>query len=109
MEFNLAEKLALIKALDEIILADGQVRSAEVRLMQKLSGMLGFSMELVHEARRVDARECMSILRAMPDKKKHALGVMLSEVANADGAVDERELRLVTGILDAAGLDTPSF
>ena len=109
MEFNLAEKLALIKALDEIILADGQVRPGEVRLMQKLSLIMDFSMDLVEEAREVDARECMSILRAMPRNKKHALGIILSEAANADGAVDEKEVRLVTGILDAAGIDTPSF
>jgi uncharacterized tellurite resistance protein B-like protein len=48
----------------------------------------------------------MSILKAMPAGKKHALTVLLSEVANADGNVDERELKLITGILDAVGIDS---
>lgn len=106
MEFNLAEKLAIIKALDEVILADGHVKTGEVRIINKLASVLGFSMELMEEARRVDARECMSILKAMPFGKKHALTVLLSEVANADGSVDERELKLISGILEAAGIDT---
>jgi uncharacterized tellurite resistance protein B-like protein len=106
MEFNLAEKLAIVKALDEVILADGNVKAGEVRIVNKLTSVLGFSMALIEEARRVDARECMSILKAMPAGKKHALTVLLSEVANADGNVDERELKLITGILDAVGIDS---
>jgi uncharacterized tellurite resistance protein B-like protein len=106
MEFNLAEKLAIIKALDEVILADGNVKAGEVRIIDKLTLVLGFPREYIQEARRVDARECMSILKAMPASKKHALTVLLSEVANADGSVDDRELKLITGILEAAGIDS---
>lgn len=109
MEFNLAEKLAVVKAIDEVILADGHVKTGEVRIMHKLAAIMGFSMDLVQKAREIDARECMSILKAMPNNKKHALSVMLSEAANADGNVDERELRLIMGILEAAGINTEFF
>ncbi len=105
MEFNLAEKLAIVKAIDEVILADGQVRMGEIRIMNKLSGILDFNMELIQDARDIDARECMSILRSMPINKKHALSVLLSEAANADGSVNEKELRLIMGILEALDRD----
>lgn len=105
MEFNLAEKLAIVKAIDEVILSDGQVKMGEIRIMNKLSGILDFNMDLIQNARNIDARECMSILRSMPNKKKHALTVLLSEAANADGSVNEKELSLIMGILEAMDSD----
>ena len=101
MVFNLAEKLAIVKAIDEVILADGHLKMGEIRIMNKISGILDFNMDLIREAREIDARECMSILKAMHRSKKHALSVLLSEAANADGSVNERELNLIMGILEA--------
>lgn len=106
MEYNLAEKLAIIKAIDEVIMADGKVKPGEVTIMTKLAGIMRFDMGMLQEARRIDARECMSILKTMPPNKKHALNIMLTEAANADGRVDEKELRLIKGILETAGIET---
>lgn len=108
MQFNLAEKLAIVKAIDEVILADGHVKMGEIRIMNKLSSILDFNMDLIQDAREIDARECMSILRSMPGNKRHALTVLLSEAANADGNVDERELSLIMGILEALEKGPPT-
>ena len=63
---------------------------------------------LIEEARKITAKECMQVLKAMPENKKHALGVMLSEMANADGEFSEDEYRLVFNILLEAGIDIES-
>jgi len=107
MEFNLAEKLAIVKAIDEVILSDGQIKESEIRIMNKLSYILDFHMDLIQDARKVDARECMSVLRALPKNKQHALWVLLAEAANADGSVTDEEQRLILGILEAAGIESP--
>jgi uncharacterized tellurite resistance protein B-like protein len=44
----------------------------------------------------------------MPENKKHALGVMLSEMANADGEFNEDEYRLIFNLLLEAGIDIES-
>ncbi len=106
MKFNLVEKLAIIKAIDEVIMADGKVKPGEVTLMSKLAGILRFDMGMLQEARKTDAKECISILKSMPQTKKHALKVMLTEAANADKEVDEKELLLIQGILKAAGMES---
>ncbi len=36
MDYNLAEKLAIIKAIEEVILADGQIENAELDFMTLL-------------------------------------------------------------------------
>ncbi len=105
MKFNLAEKLAIVKAIDEVILVDGKVDKREIDFLAQLMDILKFDRVLIEEARKITAKECMQVLKAMPDNKKTALGVMLSEMANADGEFNEDEYRLIFNLLLEAGID----
>ncbi len=105
MKYNLAEKLAIVKAIDEVIRVDGQVDPGEIELLRQLMTVLKFDRALVEEARNITAKECMMILKGMPDKKKHALAVMLNEMANADGNFNEKEYQLIFNILMEAGIE----
>lgn len=109
MEFNLAEKLAIVKAVDEVILVDGRVRQEEVEFLSQLMTILKFDRALVEEAREITAKECMMILKGMTDKKKQALAVLLNEMANADGEFNKDEYRLIFNILMEAGIDVDSL
>jgi uncharacterized tellurite resistance protein B-like protein len=104
MTFNLAEKLAIIKAIDEVVLVDGQVNQGEISFMRGLMGVLKIDQNLIPEARKITGKEGLLILKAMPDNKKQALAVILQEMANADGRVDEREIDLILSIFSAAGI-----
>ena len=109
MDFNLAEKLAIVKAVDEVILVDGKVRKEEIDFLAQLMTILKFDRNLVEEAREITAKECMMILKGMSDKKKNALAVLLNEMANADGEFSKDEFRLIFNILLEAGIDIDSF
>ena len=54
MEFNLAEKLAIVKAIDEVILADGYVSQSEVLLLRELTKILKFESGLYNSKRFAD-------------------------------------------------------
>lgn len=105
MDFNLAEQLAVLKALDEIILSDSKVYEGEAQFITQLSAVLGFSMNLIPEARDIEPGEALAILQNMSPNKKRALAVMLNEAASSDGRVDEEELRLIYGIFREVGID----
>ena len=105
MNYNLAEKLAIIKAIDEVIIIDGRVDKKEISFLNKILGILKFDRSLVEEAREISAREAISIMASMPDAKKHALKVILNETASADGVISEEEVSLISRILLAAGID----
>ena len=109
MDFNLAEKLAIVKAVDEVILVDGRVRKEEVDFLSQLMTILKFDRTLVEEAREITAKECMMILKGMSNKKKNALAVLLNEMANADGEFSQEEFRLIFNILLEAGIDIDNF
>ena len=109
MDYNLAEKLAILKAIDEVLTIDDRVYEGEVFFIQQLSSVLKFKMDMIPEARETDAAEAMAILRAMPEPKKHALARLLNEAANADGRVAEQEIKLIYRILSDIGVELDYF
>ncbi len=104
MEFNLAEKLALVKAVDEVIYVDGKVDAEEMDFMTQVMDILNFDRKLVEEARKITAKECLSILKGMTYEKKQALSELLNEMANADGEFNKDEYRLIFNILHEVGI-----
>lgn len=105
MKFNLIEKLAVIKAIDEVIQLDEELRPGELSYMEQLAQSLDFDLELVLEARDTEASEALAVLRAMPPEKQQALVRMMTEAANADGDVDEKEIRFIYRVFSAAGIE----
>jgi len=103
MEYNLAEKLAIIKAIEEVILADGQIENAELDFMTQLMQILRFDNSLIKESRDITNKQYKSILKEMPNNKKHALTVILNEMGSADGKLNKKERNLIANILKKAG------
>ena len=104
MEFNLAEKLALAKAIDEVIYVDGKVNTEEMDFMTQLMDSLKFDRLLVEEARKISAKECLSILKGMTYEKKQALSELMNEMANVDGEFNKDEYRLIFNLLHEVGI-----
>lgn len=105
MEFNLIEKLAVLKAIDEVIQMDDKVKRGEVRFMDRLAEALDFEAELILEARKVEPAEAIGVLKAMPEPQKQALARLMNQAANADGEVDEQEIQFIYRVFSAAGID----
>lgn len=104
MEFNLAEKIAIVKAIDEVILADGYASQSELIFLAQLMEILKFDSALIDEARKTTGNEGLSIIKAMPENKKTTLVVLLQEMAKADGKVDDREIDLIQNIISHIGV-----
>ena len=105
MEFNLAEKLGILKAIDQVIMADDNIYEGEALFVSQLSNVMGFSAEIFRKAREVELEEALAILVVMPPDKKEALAIILNEAANADGRVGEEELKIIYSIFKRIGID----
>ena len=105
MEFNLAEKLGILKAIDQVIMADDNIYEGEAIFVSQLSNVVGFSAEIYKKAREVELEEAMAILEFMSRDKKEALAIMLNEAANADGRVGEDELKTIYRIFTRIGIN----
>lgn len=105
MRFNLIEKLAILKAIDEVIQMDEEIKSGEVKFMERLAEVLEFEPDLITEAREVEPAEAIAVLKVMPSPHKQTLARLMNEAANSDGEVDEREIQFIYRVFSAAGID----
>lgn len=105
LEFSLAEKLSIIRILEDVIEADGRIDNREVDLMRQLSYFLNFDMSLVQEARKMAKKEALLILSGMSKGKRQSLGLTLKEMAGSDGKITEEELMTLYSIFKDAQIN----
>ena len=105
MEFNLAEKLAIVKAIDQVILADGHIEEEEILYLNQVMNVLEIDLSFVQEARKFNTIQARVILQKMSNHKKSLLLIMLREMANADDNIDRKEIELINSIFSNSGVD----
>lgn len=101
--FSLAEKFAIVKALDALILADGIVHDDEINKLTELMKRIDFDSNFIVQARNIATKQCALVLEAMHSNKKVALAGILEEMAIADGFVHKKESDMITVILSRIG------
>ncbi len=106
MELNIIEKLAVIKAVDEVIRMDDMLDVGELDYLTQLAEVLDFDVDLLLQARDVEAVEAIAVIRVMSEPKKAFLMRSMTEAANADGVVDEAEIQFIYRVLAAAGISS---
>jgi uncharacterized tellurite resistance protein B-like protein len=105
MNFTLTEKLAIVKALSEIIAADGKIDPSEINYLVHLGRVIGFEPSILNSAKEMNLKEAVTALSGMSDEKRAALAVMMHEMANADGKIVDSELEVIGAVFLAAGID----
>ncbi|MGX9987535.1 TerB family tellurite resistance protein [Soonwooa purpurea] len=104
MNFTLLEKMAVLKAVDEVLMADGHIDIGEIAYLKQILDLFHVEMEFVNEARNLSSSHAGEILRNMDDIKKFALYKIMKEMATADGDFDPQELEVIFSILHIAGI-----
>lgn len=105
VEFTQTEKLGVLKAIDQVLRVDDRIYEGESFFVSQLSKVVDFDRNLFDQARAMNLHEAIDVLREMSDEKKEALAAMLNEAANADGKVQEAELKTIYDIFSRAGMD----
>ncbi len=101
--FTIGEKLAIVQALDALILADGTVHNGEINALTELMKTIDFDSNFMVQARSTPPKECVTILRAMSDKKKDNLALILKNMALSDGFEHQKETDLIESVLNVIG------
>ena len=96
--FTLAEKLAIVRIVDSVIIADGTVHKGELSALGQLMQRIEFDSNFILQARNIAEEQAKLILRAMTYEKKKVLVAILDEIAISDGFVHEKESTLMAEI-----------
>ena len=98
MEFNLAEKLALVKMIYSMVLADGIVHEGEINEVSKLMTIIDFDSNHIQFAQSIEKEQSIAIIQKMTEEKKKALTAILEGIAKSDGFIHEKETELLNSI-----------
>lgn len=105
-QMNLSEiqKRALAKVMMEIIVADDDIDDREVDFLDKVQTTLSISVEDIQHSTAMELELCMSILSEMSETEKRGLGLLFSEMVDADGQADLKEEEMLKRLLEDAGI-----
>jgi len=95
MEFNLAEKLAIIKMIYSMVLADGKVHEGEINEVTKLMDIIDFDSSHIQFAQNIEEEQSIAIIKKMTLAKRNELTNILEGIAKSDGFVHEKETELL--------------
>ena len=99
MEFTREEKLAVVKMVDYVILADSKVDPAEMNLLTQLMERFSFDSFFIGQARNLNKDIAFKTISLMSLNKKKTLAKLLDEVAISDGFIHEKEIIKITEAL----------
>ncbi len=103
--FTLAEKLAIVHAMDSVIWADGTVHKGELDALGGMMPHIGFDSNFILQARNITQEQAKLILRKMPKDKKTMLVGILDELAISDGFVHWKESDLLSEVYSFIGME----
>lgn len=105
IDFTVAEKLAIVQAVESVILVDGTVHNGEINALGRLMKRIDFDSGFIAQARNITPEQGLSILRDLPRDKKNTLVKILEEIAISDGFVHEKETALMSTIFSFIGIE----
>jgi uncharacterized tellurite resistance protein B-like protein len=102
--FDIPEKLAFVKMIHAIIIADRVVHKKEIRLMTELTHRLNFDSSFIEQAQTMEIDQSLAILEDIDDNKKKIVADILHEVTSADGLTHDNEIALLLNIFNSIGI-----
>ena len=100
MDFDRAEKLAVVKTIVETIGLDKQYNVGELMYMDQLMSTLDFDAHFIEEAKQLNSIKAVSTLRSMSEKKKNLLIIMVDKMTESDGMVHPKEAEFFVNLLN---------
>ena len=104
MEFNLAEKLAIVRVIDSVIHADGIVHQGEIKVLSKLMYSIDFDSNFLIHSRNIALEQGTLIMNSMSSDKKIKVKEILEEVAMSDGFIHSKEKELLSNVYSSMGV-----
>ena len=88
-----------------VILADDKIAKGELVYLGQLMRILQFDSAFVEEARKFNMQQAYAILEGLSEAKKHSLGIILHEMAYADGDIAREEIHMLFSLFEKAGIE----
>lgn len=98
--FSIPEKLAFVKMIHSIIVADCVIHKKELQFLTELSQRLNFNLSFIQQAKTMDLDKSQVILDEMETSKKEMVIQVLQEMAHIDGFIVDQEMSILLDLFN---------
>lgn len=105
MEFTSIERISIANILIEMMNVDNDVDVREVLYFNQIQNVMNITNDEFKQGKEQNVLISLLTIKSMSDIKKCAVGKMLIEMIEADGKVDEQELKLFNLVCQTTGLN----
>ncbi|MFS4493120.1 hypothetical protein [Maribacter sp. 2308TA10-17] len=108
LSFSIPEKLAFVKMIHSIIVADRVIHKKEIQFLTELSHRLNFELSFVQQAKTMDLYQSQAILDKMEKSKKETVIQVLQEMARIDGIIADQEMSILLDLFNHLSISLES-
>ena len=99
MNFDQAEKMAIVKTIAETIVLDDHYKVGELMYLDELMNNLDFDVQYMEKAKQLSSKQTVEVLQNMQKDKKEALIIMIDKMTESDGAVHPKEKDFLVNLI----------
>ena len=98
MNFELEEKLAIIRVLEKVAKADNKLVEEEMQILLKVAKFLGINEGHIQASKDMTIHEAGEIIRTMDHEKIAFINSTLLNLMASDGAIDIIEVQTLLDV-----------
>lgn len=99
MNFDLTEKLAIIRVLEKVAKADNRIMEEEMQILLKAAKYLDVHEKQIQASKELTLHEAGDIVKNMHHEKRDFLNTTLLNLMASDGVIDIVEVRTLMDAL----------
>ena len=103
MNFDQAEKRAVVKAIAETIVLDDHYKVGELMYLDELMQTLDFDVQYMEKAKELSSEKTVQVLRNMSKEKKESFIIMIDKMTESDGSVHQKEKEFLVNLIQMLG------
>ena len=107
VNFTLNEKLAIMRILKGIAIADEKIDVREMKFLVAARNELGLSSQEFSNADNYTLLEAANMLQALTNEEKQEVSDLMALATTIDGHIDSREMEIVKFVFLLCNLPTP--
>lgn len=100
MKFTEEEKLSVLKAMDELIRADGEIHENEVAYLEAVADSFDLNPGFMSKIESFKHEDAVEAVRSLTPEKLEYFNVLLRDLASSDSSINEQEELLLNKISD---------
>lgn len=101
---NFEAKLAALKVLDEILLADGKVNNNEIAFLNSAISMFELSDDVIHKIKEFHLLHALEIIKELDLEQRNHIASLMGKMIIVDGDINYNEVRLYNHVCDYCGI-----